>query len=196
MATLITSFVTYSSAARVGSTFTFAAETNAAASDDVRTGFLLPSPPQDGYTNYLTGKELADKVPVGATINGITIEVEAQSTDEQDRTVIVDDSVRLYQNNALAGEDKADGTQTLVSLSDLPYSFGSSSALWGLTWIAGDGSGATDINGTGFGAAISFLIDQSGSGGNGEAAVDHLLVSIDYTAAATARGKSLPLLGS
>lgn len=193
MATLTTGFVTYSTAARAGNTFTYANPTNASASDDTRTSFDSPSPPQDGYTNYLTGKELVDKVPVGSTINGIQLVSEAIDTDAAGRSVIADDSVRLYQNNALAGTDKSDA-QGLDFALETEKIFGGVADLWGLTWIAGDGSAANDINGTGFGAAISYIVDQTTGGGDGEAAVDYLYVVITYTPGA--RGKYLALLGS
>lgn len=172
-------FTVATSLARVGSSFDFAGESVALVSDDSRTSLLAITPPADGYTNYLVVKNLATKVPMGSIIRGIQINVEGQDTDAADRTDIVDDAARLLQANALAGSSFV-ANFLLTPGEDAVVFFGGGSSLAGLTWMAGNGTSTDDINSTGFGFAVSYLIDQSSGGGDGIPAIDCITATISY----------------
>lgn len=177
--TLVSAFTSATSLARVGSSFDFTAEDQALLSDDSRTALLAITPPADGYTNYLVVKNLATKVPMGAIIRGIVIEVEGQDTDAAARTVIADNAAQFLQNNALAGNSLVIPQPLDFGLDSLVV-FGGATNLGGLTWMAGNGTGVNDINSAGFGFAVSYIIDQSTGGGDGVPAIDYISAGIYY----------------
>lgn len=178
--TLTSAFTVATSLARGGSSFDFAAEDQALLSDDSRTSLLAITPPADGYTNYLVVKNLATKVPMGSIIRTLQFSVECQDTDALARTVVTVDSCRVLQNNALAGSDLSSSEQVPQGATDGTIIANSSASLFGLSWMAGNGTGVNDINSAGFGVALSFLIDQSSAGGTGVPAIDYVTASITY----------------
>jgi hypothetical protein len=116
-------------------------------------------------THYLLCTNFGFTIPKGSRINSITVTWRKFGNGS-------DRSVKIVQNGSAAGTDQSTGAAWPGSATDVPYSGG----LWGATWTAGDGA-TTDVNSTGFGAAISagsvsFL---------GTVNVDSVTVTIDYT---------------
>lgn len=110
-------------------------------------------------------------IPVGATIDGVLLEVQQKS----DQTgVIRDHSVTLTKNGTTgSGSDKATATQWPASAAYASY--GGSSDLWGTTWTV------AQINASTFGA----LLETDEAGTNVDTAyIDHVRITVYYTAAA------------
>lgn len=182
MPTLTTTFTTFSTEARAGSiggTESWGTAANAQTDDGAYATYGTNSPqPWNGYTLYLTAKELTDEVPAGATIDGIEIvlgcgEVSAGVGDWKDSAVYIikGGTIQTTQNKASASVYTAYPTESVLS-------HGGAADLWGQTWTA------ADINAAGFGVAISCV--QSGADETGASVqVDYIQVSVTYTEAVT-----------
>jgi hypothetical protein len=179
MAVLTSRFLTATTMARQGSTFAISNPSNALVSDDSRTGLVANTPPEDGYTTYLVLLGLATLPPMGSVIRGFAPFYEGQDTDAMARTVITLDSARAVWGGALRGSDISNSNQ-LVQGDDFAQDCGGVTQLLGTSWMVGNGSGVGDIASATFGFAFSFLIDQSGSGGDGIPAIDLGSVLIAY----------------
>lgn len=182
MATHISFFQSATTLARAGSTFTIQSASNALVDDSSWTDILAITPPVDGYTDYLVVQNLVDKVPIGATITAIQFEVLGHDSDTDTLTVITSGAARFIQNGALAGTDISTSDQ-LNPADDSELSYPAVAGLGGLTWVAGNGAGATDINNALSGFAISYQIDQTTAGGDGYPAINRIRAIITYTAA-------------
>lgn len=176
---LTSAFTTATTLARVGSSFDFTAEDQALLSDDSRTALLAITPPADGYTNYLTVKNLATKVPMGSIIRGFLLNVEGQDTDAAARTIINADSIFVVVNGVVAGSGTSD-VEPLTAGTDSVLTYGNQTSQLGVSLMAGNGTSIGDINHSGFGFAVSYLIDQTGGGGDGYPAIDYITTTIYY----------------
>jgi hypothetical protein len=141
--TLNTTFVAFANVTRSGSASAWQNTANAQNSDDSRAS--LATQIVSGYTDYLRASNLADKLPAGAIIDGITVTIERQD----EAGVTVDSSVMLVVDGTAAGTDKADGSTSWLT-SDTNAVYGSGFDLWGLSSITRD-----QINGSTFGVEIS-----------------------------------------
>ena len=136
---------------------------NALASDDSTAGNICTGT----VSQYLKFTELPLGVPDGATIGGITIEIERNVV----LNAVSDDRVRIVKGGVIGTEDKASGTPWVVT-TDIYYVYGGQTDDWGETWTA------ADINAVDFG----FVLSVEGTGGSFDiAAVDHARITIDYT---------------
>ena len=109
-------------------------------------------------------------VPAGATINGITVEIDRRdfAGDAQDQ------EVRLYDSTAtLVGDDKQTADSWPATLTIATYGGAAD------TWNAG--LDAADIRSAGFGVALIVLANSA----NTDIGVDFIRVTVDYTAAPT-----------
>lgn len=124
-------------------------------------------------TNYLRANSFGFSIPKGATILGITVEVERSRTSGGGPSnEIRDNEIRIVKADGSFGSlNKASSTNWPTS--DTYATYGSASDLWGETWTA------SDINDTDFGVVISAK-GTSSSGTNRTAQIDHVRVSVTY----------------
>ena len=147
---------------------------NASASDDARAtvtlGIIVPN------SEYLKSTNFGFTIPAGATINGIVVEIE-RSTPIAGQ--VTDGRVRIVKGGTIGATDRSGGTWPST---DAYASYGSSSDLWGETWTS------TDINSSLFGTA---LVAAWVSASAPVAQVDHVRITVHYTAAANILRRNL-----
>lgn len=123
-----------------------------------------------GFTGALTDPQrftgFGFTIPAGATINGITVEVERKGLG-----TVTDAVVRLLKAGVEAGTSLASGVSWPPT--DAYATYGGAANLWGTTWTA------AQVNAANFGVSLSANVDVSAT-----ASVDHVRVTITYTAAA------------
>ena len=122
-------------------------------------------------TNYLqcTGYNFA--IPAGATINGITVNIERKSSSTNNGGS-ADAAMRLVKAGTIGATDRTTGTT--YTTSDVIEAHGSAADLWGTTWTV------ADINNANFGAA--FAATKASSGGAAHTvSVDHIQIVVDYS---------------
>lgn len=129
-------------------------------------------------TRYLGAIWFNFNVPVGATINGISVVIVRGKVPPK---TVTDNSVRLLKAQVPVGSDYAIDLHWPDDLTGIQY--GGATDLWGTAWTP------ADINDVGFGVALS--ADLS----NGAAAeVDSFRVKVNYTIPATAARSSTHFL--
>lgn len=117
-------------------------------SDDSRAVVYNPAP--DVYNPLQNSYYLKcinfnfSSIPDGSTINGIELRIERKSYNGY----VKDNSIRLIKNDAIGGDNKADGT-TYWPVTDTVKVYGGPTDLWGLSWTP------ADIENFYFGVAIS-----------------------------------------
>ena len=151
--------------------------TNATTSDNVYATNLLQAPLQVGH--YLKATNFGFSIPAGATINGILVEVEKIGSV----TNAFDNAVRIVRGGTIGETDKS-------NISGWPaveqyISYGSSSDLWGETWLY------SDINDSTFGFVIS--AKNVSSIQNTTVFVDHIRITITYTEATAGSGQKVQI---
>ena len=119
-----------------------------------------------GVTQELRASNFGFTIPADATIDGIVIEWERSATG-----TVEDFRVRVIKGGTTGGTEL--GVGATWAGADQYDSFGGSTSLCGETWTY------SDINDSGFGAALS---GQCAS--DGIAAVDHCRITVYYTATA------------
>lgn len=134
---------------------------------------------------YLRVDAASMGVPSGATIVGIEVQVK-KACDGSAGVNLRDYSARIVRGGTIAGDQKADTTNAwslFVNPGFAWKSYGGATDLWGLTWIAGDGSDVSDVNHADFGFVISAHC-QGGAmpGVMGQADVDAIQIKVYYTA--------------
>lgn len=141
--------------------------------DDGSYATCAPDATTTTFTYHLRVTNFGFSVPAGATINGVTFEVQANASNDA-----VAGNLRLRQSQlvkagALTGT--ADTTVSNLTTSDANYTRGSASSLWGATLAS------TDTNASNFGGDVYFdttdVVARTIS-------VDYFKLSVDYTAAA------------
>jgi len=123
-------------------------------------------------TNYLQCTGYGFAIPAGATINGITVNVERKASN----TLVRDAAMRLVKDVAGVATIQATDRSTLTNYTtaDVIEAHGGAADLWGGTWTA------ADINSGNFGAALA-SIKAGTAGGARTVSVDHISISVDYT---------------
>ncbi|OGH31288.1 MAG: hypothetical protein A3I54_01035 [Candidatus Levybacteria bacterium RIFCSPLOWO2_02_FULL_41_11] len=144
---------------------------NVSASDNSRATVTIAS--SGDVSNYLRATGFGFAIPGTATINGVVVSIERSEANTQTAT-IRDSSLRLVKNNVIVGDNKA-ATSTNWPTSDAAATYGTTSDLWGTTWTA------ADINNANFGVVLS--VGRT-SGGDEQARVDHITITVTYTEAA------------
>lgn len=148
---------------------------NAAASDDVRA----TSPAnvnQFQETHYLKATNFGFALPAGASILGITAEIERSEASTSSNGKIRDKKVRIVKGGTVQSTQDKAATGTDWPTTDGYRSYGGSGDLWGVSWTQ------ADINSAGFGLALSI----TGTLTSGETArVDHMRMTVRYLPTAT-----------
>lgn len=129
-------------------------------------------------THYLKATNFGFSIPSGATINGVTVEIERMTTNNTAARNTIDNIVKLVKGGTISGTDKAD-VVSKWPIADAYATYGGASDLWGLTLTD------SDVNASTFGIAISANTTSDGATIN--ARIDHIRITIDYTAASTRR---------
>jgi cysteine-rich repeat protein len=132
---------------------------NAIASDDMYT----VTSPGGSPTQYLKATDFAFALPGAATVNGITVAIERHSA----AGLIHDARVRIVKGGVIGATDRALGGNWPTS--DAIATYGGASDLWGETWTP------ADVNGAGFGVALSVADNVDAAG------VDQITVTISYS---------------
>ena len=141
---------------------------NAFSSNDVRTTVSV-----DGtISEALNCTSYGFSIPTGATIVGIEVMVERQSSSIANGGSR--DSSLLLLGGTLAGSNLATATIYTPANVDVIEAHGSSTETWGNTWTT------TQINATTFGAALR-VTKPSGTGGAHTVRVDHVEITVHYT---------------
>lgn len=128
-------------------------------------------------TQYLKATDFDFAIPSGATIDGIIVEIERSATANACR----DDRVRIVKADGSIGtSDKASGTDWATG-ADQVFSYGGAADLWGESWTP------ADINDVDFGVVLAVKWIS----GTPTARVDHIKITVHYTAGGTTYQKSL-----
>jgi len=106
-------------------------------------------------------------IPAGATILGITLQIERSAAALI--TTGVDSSVRLLQAGVAAGDDKASASAWPSSV-DAVATYGGITDLWGTTWTP------ALVNASGFGMSIAVTVGGSG----GSMRIDYIAITVTY----------------
>ena len=129
-----------------------------------------------GYATFALG------VPVGATIAGIDVAVEARSTDSSGCQV----GVELASNGSTF---TSSGSVTSLATSDSVYSLGGTNNLWGRAWIP------SDVNASTFTVRLRY-IDPGNACTNGSTlSIDQIQARVYYNLPAVNTSTLLPVSG-
>jgi len=150
-----------------GAGIDWATPTNIYASDDARATAALAA---SETTDYLRATGFGFTIPTGATINGIVPEFERSRSGAG---TCEDFSVRLVKAGVEVGADDAKGGAWPGTDAYLSY-FGPT-MLGGTTWTS------AEINAVGFG--VSIAAQETGGTNTVSARVDHVRITVYYTAA-------------
>lgn len=140
---------------------------NATASDD-SDAICVVGQGTGQIGEYLKCTNFGFSIPAGATIDGITVDVELRSSQVNR---VVDNAVRIVKGGTIGSTDRSSGTNWPTT--ETTRSYGSTSDLWGESWTV------ADINASTFGFAIS---PSSTGAGSRNAEIDHVQITIEYTA--------------
>lgn len=122
-------------------------------------------------TNYLRCTNYGFTIPAGATINGITVNVERRSSSAADGGSR-DAVVRLIKGGVIGTSDRA--TATVYPTADAYEAHGGAADRWGTSWMP------SDINTGNFGAAFA-ATKPNAAGPAHTISVDHIQITVDYT---------------
>lgn len=137
---------------------------NAAASDNA---YATSAVFMGMNSEYLKATNFGFAISAGATVNGIVAEIEKKS----DSASVDDGAVRIVKGGTIGSTDKS--SVSAWGAADAYSTYGASNDLWGETWTV------DDINASTFGVAI-----QASTTGMDNAYVDHIRITVHYTAAA------------
>lgn len=175
-------FGTFSNDASIGSN-AWSNTSNAASSDNSRATASVGAGSPSNYLKAVNANG-ASVVPAGATIDGIVVEVERSNANLAN---VLDNAVRIVKGGTIGSTDKSSLSAWPISSADAYATYGGASDLWGETWSD------TDINSATFGFAISAK-RGAGKGPAQTAQIDHIRVTVYYTAAGSSNTSSFFLL--
>ena len=132
-------------------------------------------------SEYLQATGYGFAIPLTATINGIQVSIMRQSSANTGGNSINDVDLNLLKAGAIAGTDRASGTDWPTTMGAANY--GGTADLWGTTWTP------AEINAANFGVSLSAQ-NQSGFS-NRTASVDYIQVTVTYTLAALPAATSI-----
>lgn len=125
----------------------------------------------DMNTQCLTATNFGFSIPLSATINGITVEIERRSSLNGH---IYDNGLRLLKAGIEVGSNYMSATQWPAM--DTYATYGGCSDLWGTTWTP------SDINDPGFGLVFACIDYCPGMGfGSPQSFIDHVRITVCYT---------------
>ena len=137
--------------------------------DDGASATVFVDAPAQTFSNYLKVTDRIQKIPSGATVDGIIVEI--QISQETGLTLVRDFTVYVLKGATLS--------TPVVDISSVGIvGFGNSTDLWGLSWTA------ADINASDFGVKVN--IDNGGS--DVTWGIDYINTTIYYTYSETGDG--------
>lgn len=150
-------------------TLTWSTPSNIVSSNNVYATF---STNISNNSHYLKATNFGFTVPSGATINGITVEIERKASHSLSTRRINDSIVQLVVGGVVSGNNYAVGTNWPTT--EAYFTYGGSANLWGLSLTD------TDINSSTFGVVLSVTTTASGKT-IVTPSVDHIRISVTYT---------------
>jgi hypothetical protein len=159
---------TFTTVAIAGSSATWLNPVNARIADAVYSVNSVDLPLQGNYTNYIVATNYGFTIPAGQQIDGIQVRI----TRKEDNANAKDYRVRLVKAGVIGASDR-------ISAFNWPSSnttrvHGSSTDLWGDTWTV------SDINGAGFGVAVSAQRAANNASPIG-ARIDNIRITVYYS---------------
>jgi hypothetical protein len=118
-------------------------------------------------TVYLKATNFGFSIPAGATIDGISVNVERQAND----TSFFDNAIRIVKGGEIGTTDRS--ISDVWPANDDTATYGGTSDLWGETWTD------ADINSANFGFAIS--VQKVGGSKNKKPSIDWINITVAYT---------------
>jgi Bacterial Ig-like domain (group 3) len=122
------------------------------------------------FSHYLRATNYGFSVPGDATITGIMVVINRQSSGNNPS--IIDNVVSLVKAGSVVGQNKNSALAWPSSMGTATY--GGSTDLWGTTWTP------AEINATDFGVVLAAYRQNSGNNDR-TASVDYIQVSVYYT---------------
>ena len=135
------------------------------------TGVATISIAANTNTTNLQGSAYGFNIPSYATIIGISVTINRQSSSTSTTANIRDNIVSLVKGGTVQTTNKATTTMWTNSLATATY--GSASDLWGSTWTP------ADINATNFGVVLSVFNPSTSTART--ASVDYIKVTVTYS---------------
>jgi hypothetical protein len=134
-------------------------------------------------SSYLDCTNFGFQIPIGATINGVTVTIERCKDGVGPGYDVLDHAIYLFDGTDNIGDNKSTGASWATcggKSPPPPVTFGGPADLWGATLTP------SLVNSTGFGVRIACQgiagdIDGYGGGGIEEAYIDHVEMSVFYT---------------
>ncbi len=139
----------------------------ARASDNSRATATLGD---NAVSNFLKATNFSFSIPPGATITGITVDVERSAANAG--SPIHDAAVSIVKNGVIQAADRA--TATNWTGTDTYEMHGGATDLWGTMWTP------ADVNNAGFGVAVA-ATKAGTAGGNRNARIDVINITVYYT---------------
>ena len=125
-------------------------------------------------------------IPAGATIDGISVEMNRFANSNNGGNGVRDTVVQLYKGASLVGDNKALTTTTWPTSSTSVVTYGGATDLWGTTWTP------EEINASNFGVTLD--VTNTSTISNRTANVDYVRITVAYTEAATSTTTTLSAL--
>lgn len=144
--------------------------TNITASDNSSAAAISTA---NETTNWLTATNFGFSIPTGATIEGIVFEFERNASTLTGARHVNDSLIQSIKSGTIGGSDRSDSVTDWPTATDVFYSYGGASDLWGQTWTP------ADINASNFGVALSISITSDGAGVRGF--VDSVRCTVYYS---------------
>jgi len=154
---------------------------NVKISDNSRAS--APSTSKNNYCDWLRVTNFGFSIPVGATINGIEVQIEHFRISSSQNPI--DSAVYLRKTIGQVGDNFADGTPWTEEIDEI-FTYGDATELWGTTWSV------ADINSSDFGLDFSVLADGSAT----KPEVDHIQIRIHYTEAGGGETRKIKVSGT
>jgi hypothetical protein len=124
-----------------------------------------------GITNYLKATNFDfSSIPSGATIDGIKVEVEAFTN-----FTAFEHTIKLVKGGVVSGDNKSAAGALNVGDPGTYTTYGGIADLWGVALAD------TDVNSSDFGVVLAYT---NGGKGSPTVSVDHIRITVYYTAAA------------
>lgn len=122
-------------------------------------------------SEYLQCTNYGFAIPLGATINGITVNIE-RASDRDSNGGSRDEAVRTVKGGVIGTADRA--SAAVYTTTDTVQPHGGAADMWGQTWTV------ADINASNFGAAFR-TIKPTSNGPEHDVRVDLIEITVDYT---------------
>jgi hypothetical protein len=146
--------------------------------DDTNYATASNVPINGGTTHYLQGTNYGFAIPSNATINGITVVINRQSSGVQS-PFLRDNVISLVKAGVIQSTNRA-ATSTDWPTSALgTATYGGTSDLWDTAWTP------ADINNTNFGVVLSAINPNTGNNRTRNATVDYMQITVTYTPSLT-----------